>query len=57
MVKIDKKKCIGCGLCVAICDEVFEMSDDLKAKIKKQKDIPAVKEAIDSCPSKAIIIQ
>ena len=54
MVKVDKKKCIGCGLCAAICDEIFEMADDLKAQIKKQKDIPSVKEAIESCPVGAI---
>jgi len=54
MVKIDKKKCIGCGLCAAICDEVFEMDSDLKAQIKNQKNLPIVKEAIDSCPVNAI---
>ena len=53
MVKIDKEKCIGCGACAAICSEVFEI-DDGKAKVKTQKNIPCVKEAIDSCPVDAI---
>jgi ferredoxin len=53
MVKINKKKCIGCGTCVSICPQVFEMEGD-KAKVKAQKDIPCVKEAIDSCPADAI---
>ncbi len=48
MVKIDKEKCIG--LCASVCGEVFEMADNGKAKIKAQKNIPCVKEAIDSCP-------
>lgn len=53
MIKINKEKCIGCGLCASICDEVFEMKGD-KAVVKKQKNIPCVKEAIDSCPVSAI---
>ncbi len=53
MVKVDKNKCIGCGLCTNICSEVFEMSDG-KAQVKEQKDLPCVKEAIDSCPVDAI---
>jgi ferredoxin len=54
MVKVDKGKCIGCGLCASICEEVFEMGDDGKAKVKAQKKIPCVKEAIESCPVDAI---
>ncbi len=54
MVKVDKEKCIGCGLCAEVCPEVFEMGDDTKAKVKAQKDIPCVKDAIDSCPADAI---
>jgi ferredoxin len=53
-IKIDKKKCIGCGLCASICEEVFEMGSDGKAKVKAQKNIPCVKEAIESCPVEAI---
>jgi ferredoxin len=53
MVKIDKEKCIGCGTCSAVCPKVFEMDGD-KARVKAQKNIPCVKEAIDSCPVDAI---
>ena len=53
MVKIDKSKCIGCGACVSTCPEVFEI-DGGKAEVKEQKDVPCVKEAIDSCPVDAI---
>jgi len=52
-IKIDKEACIGCGLCASICSEVFEMKEG-KAKVKTQKKIPCVKEAIDQCPVDAI---
>ena len=53
MVKINKEKCIGCGACASVCSGVFEMKDG-KAVVKAQKDIPCVKEAIETCPVKAI---
>ena len=54
MVKVNKETCIGCGLCAEICSEVFEMKGDGKADVKKDKDIPCVKDAIASCPVEAI---
>ena len=54
MVKVDKNKCIGCGACVGTCPEVFKMGENGKAKVKAQKDLPCVEEAIDSCPVDAI---
>ena len=54
--KIDKDLCIGCGTCVALCPEVFELKDDGKAYIKNPADCTkcdcqSVKE---SCPVEAI---
>jgi ferredoxin len=55
MVKIDKDKCIGCGTCVSICPEVFEIdSKDNKAKVKSGKKALCIKDAINSCPVGAI---
>jgi len=54
MVKVDKDLCIGCGACVAICDEVFEIGKDGKSKVKQQKNTSCVDEAIKSCPVGAI---
>ncbi|HTY44054.1 MAG TPA: ferredoxin [Patescibacteria group bacterium] len=54
MVKVDKEKCIGCGLCSSLCPEVFEMQKDGKAGVKAQKKLPCVKDAIESCPVNAI---
>jgi len=54
--KIDKNKCIGCGLCESIAPEVFEIGDDGKAHVKNPKacNKPNCKEAVDSCPAQAI---
>jgi len=50
MVKIDREKCIGCGACVAICSDCFEMDDEYKAILKKDCKCDATcKEAIESC--------
>ena len=54
MVKVNKKKCIGCGACASTCPEVFEMDTDGKAKVKAQKNLPCVKEAMNNCPVQAI---
>lgn len=64
-VSIDPSKCIACGSCVAICPEVFEMKEDGTVSVKaefKGKDIPKeleskVREAFDTCPSTAIVIE
>jgi len=56
MVKVDKEKCIGCGACAAVCEQVFEIKDG-KSFVKKGQEkskAPCVKEAIDSCPVSAI---
>jgi ferredoxin len=54
MTKVNKEKCVGCGLCTNICSEVFALDKDGKAFVKAQKDLPCVKEAIESCPVEAI---
>jgi ferredoxin len=55
-VKVNKEKCIGCGACVAICPEVFELKAG-KAIVKKaQTNKECAKQAADSCPVNAITI-
>jgi len=58
-VSVDQDLCVGCGLCVNTCPDIFEMKDD-KA-IAKVNAVPAAsedsaKQAKDECPVEAIII-
>ena len=59
-VKVDPDLCTGDEICIQVCPEVFEMEGD-KA-IVKTEEVPedlqdSVREAADSCPSEAIIIE
>ncbi|MEK6823660.1 MAG: ferredoxin [Nanoarchaeota archaeon] len=56
-VSINKKKCISCSACVAICPEIFEIKDDKVIVKKEETTKEGVKEAKESCPTKAIDIR
>lgn len=52
------ENCIGCGLCVSICPEVFSMSD-AGVSVASSNDVPnecleSAKEAAHGCPVDAI---
>ena len=57
-IKVDKEKCLGCGMCVGTNSDVFEFDDDGLAKANSDMinddNIEEVKEAINSCPVGAI---
>ncbi len=56
MIKIDKNKCIGCGLCANMCPEAFKMNNDNISVVISEKNIDCAKEAAEACPVKAILI-
>jgi ferredoxin len=35
--KVDKKKCMGCGACVAVCPEGIKMNEEGKAEVTDSK--------------------
>jgi ferredoxin len=57
---VDQETCIGCGLCVETCPEVFEMADDkAKAKVDEVPEEAAdtCREAAEDCPVEAITVE
>jgi len=57
-VKVNQEACIGCGACASIADAVFEINDEglsqVKGEVKAEQE-EAAKEAIESCPTGAIV--
>ncbi|MGE2836797.1 ferredoxin [Mycobacterium sp. SMC-4] len=57
-VRVDDDSCAGHGVCVALCPEVFTLTDDGYAQAVDDDVDPtlqgAVTEAIDGCPERAI---
>lgn len=58
-ISIDKDECIGCGTCVALCDDNYEMTGEGKAKVKKAvvDELGCNEDAEESCPVKCIHIK
>jgi len=56
-LKVDENQCIGCGTCISLYPDLFEMGADGKAQVidsKKDVDESKIKEIIASCPMAAI---
>ncbi len=60
-IKVDKNKCISCGLCVNMCPKIFLLDQDNKSEVLKQVDNKeeesCAKEAMEACPVEAINIE
>ena len=58
---VDQELCIGDGICEDLSPEVFELRDDgLVYVINEDPDEslwPAIKEAVDECPTDAIVLE
>jgi ferredoxin len=55
----DREVCIGCGACVSVCPDNWEMKDDGKAgPIKTEiEEIGCNQDAADVCPVQCIKIE
>lgn len=58
-VTIDKKCCIGCGSCLAVCPENFETDQDGKSQVKNEKveELGCNQLAADTCPAACIRVE
>ncbi len=56
-IVIDRKKCVGCGLCATIAPKTFKLDKDGKSVVINQEASSEgeIKRALESCPVKAII--
>ncbi len=58
-IKVNKEKCIGCGMCASLVPDVFELDEkENKSRVKEGVDLKKyekeIEEAIESCPARAI---
>jgi len=54
--EVDPDLCTGCGLCVDIAPNTFELNDEGISEVidPEGDDEETIQEAIDSCPAEAI---
>lgn len=59
MLEIKEEYCIGCGICVNMLPDYYEMENN-KAVVRKKPEgihvLKAINESINKCPSKAIVL-
>ncbi len=59
-VKVNQN-CIGCGMCIDICPEVFEYNDDGLSRAKSEEVSDSLKDSIseaqEACPVDAIEVE
>lgn len=64
-VTVSQEGCIGCGMCIDICPEVFKYNDDFKSEVIPEalsEDMPEdlkakIVEAKEACPVDAIVAE
>lgn len=59
---VDEDTCTGCGICVDICPEVFELNEQAEIARVKANPVPpgaedTCREAAEGCPVEAISLE
>ena len=57
IIKIDKEKCVGCGLCVSACHEGAIGLVDGKASLLREDHCDGLGRCLPTCPTEAITLQ
>ena len=57
MTNINQNLCVGCGMCVNTCPDVFELNSEGKAIVISDKNKECAKNAEASCPVNAISVK
>lgn len=58
-VQVDHDACIGCGTCVVVSPQVFELNGENKSVVKKDADLSGKENILTSakaCPVSAILV-
>ncbi len=60
-IKVDKEKCVGCGVCVQMQGKYFGFDEDglshpIKSEVESE-DKSDLLEVIERCPTEAIVIE
>ncbi len=59
-VRVDSDLCVGCGMCVDVCDKVFRINEMNQSEVVEQpntsEDCDKVKECAMVCPVSAIVM-
>lgn len=60
-IQVDESLCIGCAMCVSMCESVFAMNEDgiseVIANEVTDEMMEEAEEARDCCPVDAIVIE
>jgi len=57
-IEVDDETCIGCGQCVEICPEVFEIIGEKAMAMNPERAGECnIDEAVEMCPVNAIMVE
>lgn len=57
-VFVDEKSCLGCGMCVSLHPDVFEINKNGKSQAKTTNVSPEkIEDVIEGCPVQAIKVE